>query len=146
MISSKVRLMEGRQFPPLSKGSHSARSLFLAGQLRLIQAMLTPDEYTHPEENPESDSHLVEPPVVSQELATLGPPFGFFTVLGMFFGLLVFWFCSFLLGVCKQNKVFCYHTKSRDGLFLKVAIVVGSGSQAATSGDSLTRWMFGTRN
>ena len=28
----------------------------------------------------------------------------FFTVLGMFFGFLVFWFCSFLLGVCKKQS------------------------------------------
>ena len=27
-----------------------------------------------------------------------------FTVLGMFFSFLVFWFCSFLLGVCKKRK------------------------------------------
>ena len=37
-----------------------------------------------------------------------------FTVLGMCFGFLVFWFRSFLLGVCKKQSVFSYHTKSRD--------------------------------
>ena len=36
----------------------------------------------------------------------------FFTVLGMCFGFLVFWFCSFFLGVCKKQS-FRYHTKSR---------------------------------
>ena len=40
-----------------------------------------------------------------------------FTALGscLVFLVLVFGFCSFLLGVCKKQSVFCYHTKSRDG-------------------------------
>ena len=28
-------------------------------------------------------------------------------------GRVVFWFCSFLLGVCKKHSFFCYHTKSK---------------------------------
>ena len=36
-----------------------------------------------------------------------------FTVLGTCFSFLVSWFCSFLLGSAKQNKVF-RHAKSRD--------------------------------